>query len=267
MNPWLGLVQFVNNRPRVSATPHTYDIAEGVIPSHCVWSKLGYNSDIQTTEEILSPQGGTYVFPAAEMQLWAVQSSTADRNTGTGIGSITVWYLDDDYTEKSTDVTLNAASVALSVADVFRINNIRAKTVGTNGKAVGTINIQGSTVGGTLTYGHIAIGNTRQRQLVYTVPAGKTLYMTRANVYNVHTAANKRAIITMRATYDDKLGARLTAGTFFMPYAEAVLTDNPVMATYDPPKKFVEKVDIIVVGISTGTASSSIALSGWIETN
>jgi hypothetical protein len=267
MKPWLGLVSFIDKRPRVSANPYTYDITEGLVDGHVPWSKLGYNSDIQTTEEIMSPQGGTYVFPAAEMQLWAVQSSAADRNTGSGIGSINLYYLDDDYAEQLTSVTLNAASVALSVTDVFRIQNVRAKTVGTNGKAVGTISIQGSTAAGTLTYGYIAAGNTRQRQMVWTVPAGKTLYMTRANVYNVHSAANKYIIITLRATFDDKSGTRLTAGTFFMPYAEAVLSDNPVMSTYDPPKKFTEKVDIIVVGKSTGTASCSIAMSGWVETN
>jgi hypothetical protein len=252
----------INGVPRVASMPYTFDIAEGNVSGHTPWGKLGYNSDIQTAEEIVSPQGGTYVFPTAEMQLYAIMDSASDRNLATGLWSARVYYLTDDYVEKTTDVTLNAASVALSVSDTFRINNVRAMAVGVAGKAVGNIKIANAE--GTVTYGYIAAGNTRQRQFVYTVPAGKTLYITQANLYAIHSAANKRAMITLRANYDEKLGAKIS---FFMAHAEAILSDNPIAVTYTMPKKFPEKVDVIVVGNSNGTASFAIAMAGWLETN
>ena len=262
-------VKHVNNKPRVSAMPYTFDIAEGNVSGHAGWSKLGFNSDIQSTEEVVSPQGGTYAFPSAGMQMTVTSSSAeddpvkADTNPGTGVYSITIYYLDTDWAEQSEVVTLNGTAGVDTVAtNIYRIQNVRAKTAGTGLKAAGNISVKGKV--DTLTYGYIAAGNTRMRQLVWTVPVGKTLYVTSANVYCIHTAANKVGTITLRASYDDKAGTRLTNG-IMMPYAEAILADSPIAVQYTVPKKFVEKVDLMLVGKSTGTASIAVALYGWLE--
>lgn len=229
------------------------------------WSKLGYNSDIQAASEILSPQGGAYVFPTTGQHMHLKSSNNADKGTavaGTGIRTLTIYYLDSKYKEKSEVVTLNGTtSVETSATDIFRIQNVRATTTGSSYAAVGNISILNHDEN--VTYGYIAIGNTRQRQMVWTVPAGKTLYIKHANVYCIHTAANKRCIITMRSTYDDKAKTALTAGLLFMPCAEAILSDNPIPADYFIPKKLPEKTDLKVEAISSGTASVSIALSGY----
>ena len=261
--------KFADGKIRVSAMPYTYDIVEGNISGHSVWSKIGFNSDIQTVEEIVSPQGGAYVFPTEKQHMHIVSSSVeddpskGDLSPGTGAYTITIYYLDDAWVEKSETVTLNGQGVVETAAqDIYRIQNIRVATTGTGLKAAGNISVKNHAE--TITYGYVAASNTRQRQMVWTVPAGKTLYIAQANIYCIHTAANKVGTMTLRASYDDKLGARLTNG-IMMPYAEAVLADTPLPVTYTVPKKFTEKVDIVVVGKSTGTASMAIAMAGWTE--
>lgn len=258
-------VKQVDGKPRVSSMPYLYDIVEGNVEGHKAWSKMGFNSDIQAAEEVVASQGGAYVFPTGAMQLQAVSSdNTQDKGGGTGALAVTVYGLDSNYAEISETITLNGSTAVDSALSTwFRINNARVSSVGTGGKPVGNITIKGKLDG--LTYGYIAAGQTRQRQFVYTVPLGKTLYITQAVVYCVHTAANKRCLVTLRATYDEKSGARLTAGKHFMAFAEAQLSDNPVSVEYPTPKKFTEKVDIIMVGISTGTAALASTMSGWLE--
>jgi hypothetical protein len=265
-------VRHVDHKPRVSSTPYLSDIAEGRVSGHTGWQKMGFNSDIQSTEEIVSPQGGTYAFPTAKMQMTVISSNDQDDPAvvgtgvaGTGVHSLTIYYLDNDYVEQSETVTLNGqTTVDTKATDILRIQNVRVTSAGTGLKAAGNISVKGKV--DSVTYGYIAIGNTRQRQFAWTVPAGKTLYITQANVYMIHTAANKVGTMTLRASYDDKLGKRLTNG-IFMPYAEALNADTPIPVVYTIPKRFPEKVDIIVVGKSTGTASMAISMAGWTETN
>ena len=201
---WGYGIKHIDNKPRVSSMPYLYDIAEGNVPGHSGWSKMGFNSDIQTAEEIVSPQGGTYAFPTAAMQMQAVSSSVEDDPdkggsvAGTGVFTLTIYYLDASWVEKSETVTLNGqTAVDTAATDIYRIQNVRVATTGTGLKAAGNISIKGKADG--LTYGYIAIGNTRQRQFAWTVPANRNLYMTQANVYCIHTAANKVATVTLRA--------------------------------------------------------------------
>jgi hypothetical protein len=255
-------VKHIDNKPRVSAMPYTYDIAEGNVADHAIWSKMGYNAAV-TAEEIISPQGGTYVFPTAEQHMHVI-GGAQDNATGTGIQSLTIYYLNAAYEEKSVDVVPTGATAAeTSVSDIFRIQHFRAKTVGGSTGAAGNISIKNHAE--TITYGYIALGNTRARQAVWTVPKGKTLYVTDFNRGAVHTAVNKRTIVTLRATYDDKAGVALTAGTFFMPYSETILENSTEDTCYELPLKFIQYTDLIVVGTSDGTATVSCTLGGWTE--
>lgn len=225
------------------------------------WDKYGYNSDIQSSEECITPQGGAYVFPTVLGTLTAVSDSANDAAAGTGARTVTVYYTNDSYAAKSATVALDGTTPVTVATDFFRMNNARVATVGSGGKAAGNISFK---VGATV-YGYIAAGHTRQRQFVYTVPAGKRLKIKQINIFNVNTAANKRLIATLRATWDEKAMTRLTAGIHFMPYGEYVLSDNPVSIIYAIPKYFPEKVDIVAVGISNGTSSPSIMAAGWLE--
>ena len=78
-------VKHVQNKPRVSSMPYLYDIAEGNVTGHSMWSKIGYNPTVAGTEEDLWSAGGLYVFPTtSDGQMEVVSSlATADVDKGT----------------------------------------------------------------------------------------------------------------------------------------------------------------------------------------
>jgi len=255
-------IQQVDNKPRVSVMPYLYDIAEKNVAGHEIWAKLGFNSAV-TTSNIISPQGGVYVFPVAEQHMHII-GGAEDKADGTGIQELTIYYLDDTYAQKSVDVVpTGAAAAETSVSDIFRIQHIRAKTVGTGGVAAGNISIKNHAE--TITYGFIEQGHTRQRQAVWTVPAGKNLYIVLFNTSAINTAANKYCTITLMATYDDKADIALSAGLFFMTYSEISLENTPMAICFNVPLRFVAGTDLIVVGTGNGTATVSVGLRGWLE--
>jgi hypothetical protein len=71
-------VKHIQNKPRVSSMPYTYDIAEGNIDSHRSWSKIGYNGAVGTTEEEMWPVSAPYVFPTAALTMTIVSDSAKD---------------------------------------------------------------------------------------------------------------------------------------------------------------------------------------------
>ena len=161
-------VKHIENKPRVSSMPYLYDVAEGNVAGHTPWSKIGYNGDVGTTEEDLWTVGGSYVFPAAAIQMQVVSSSANDDGAplGTGVQTVRIYYLDAAYVSKTTTVTLNGvAAVNTTATDIFRVQGFRVATAGSGGKAAGNILLQA--VGGGVTYSQIATGYTRAQHHLY----------------------------------------------------------------------------------------------------
>lgn len=252
---------------RVVAQEYLKSIAEGNIKNHSVWAKIGFIAAATGASELtITPQGGDYVFPTAAMQM-SIRSSdnTNDKASGTGALTVTIYYLDNTYAEQSETVTLVGTTWVDTVAtNILRINNMRLATVGTSGKAAGNISLVDKATRA-IVYGYIAANNTRQRQLIYTVPLGKTLYITWIQRSGVLTAANKYMRTTLRATYDDKSGAVLTAGKFFMPFSEVSMPGGVNEGDIDLPIKLPATVDIKCNVITDGTAQVQMHLRGWLE--
>jgi hypothetical protein len=244
-------------------------IAEGDITGHTPWTKIGYNGDIDNAEEDLIPQGGTYVWPAAQQQMDIVSTSTNDDGSpaGTGAQKVTIYYLTGAGVEKTEEVVMNGTTpVATTGTDLFRINAMRVTAVGGLFKADGNITLSEHS-GTTYKYGYIVAGFTRMRQMVYTVPFGKTLYVTSIVVSGVNTSAGHWCRFTTRATYNDKSGSVLAAN-FFMPFHEILVVDQSFERTLEVPTKLPAGVDLKVTAISDAASANelcSCALRGWIE--
>lgn len=264
-------VKHVANKPRVSAMPYLYDIAEGNVTGHVSWDKYAINDDVdKAAEEDVWCVGGSYAWLAAETQLVAVSSSAEDDPdkgsavAGTGVHSVRVYYLDDDFVERTTDVTLNGtAEVALSVANVYRINRIRPLTMGSGNKAAGNIDIK-LPAPGTAIYSRIATGYTKGRQLVYTVPTGKALYIVSMSGSSGGTIAPKYAKFTLRSTYDNISNTRQV---WMTAYAEKGCSSSNFETIFPCPLYFPAGSDIIVA-VSTLDDNTYVtsSLRGWIET-
>lgn len=256
-------IKQVQNKPRVSSMPYTYDIAEGNIVGHEKITVIGCNTDVDNVTETVWEVGGSYVFPpAGGIQMSIASSSINDSAAGTGIRTVQIDYLDDTYTEQTEIVTLNGFTPVPTVAtNILRVNNLFAKTAGTGLSAAGTIILKNNA--GTITYSMIAIGNNNQRQVVYTVPAGKTLYITQWQVGIGQAAGNRFGDFALMT---NEMGG-VVSGLFY--YKDQILIqDGAQTRILTMPLKCIAQTDIIASAVSDAGASNAICgagFQGWIE--
>lgn len=256
----------IGGKLRVQSVPYTYDIAEGNIKDHKSFSKYGINPAVGSTREDLWYYGDLYPFSTAARKMVAVSTNSSDSSTGaglSGIRSINLYYLTTSFEEKSTTISLQGTVGVETVdSDIYRVQRVRANTCGTGGAAAGQIVIKST---GGVVYGCIPQGMTQQRSLVYTVPAGKTLFLTGINLSAGSTQSGKFCRFTVRANYDD---VSETLKTFMYPFFEVGLQDNGQTFPLDPPRRFPTGTDIVVsVTAERGIGECYItgSLRGWEE--
>jgi hypothetical protein len=257
-------VKHVGNKPRVSAMPYTYDIAEGSITGHSSWSKIGFNAAVTTEQDIAPYLTGPYTFPSGELTMTIASDSDNDDPvfaTPTGAWTVTVYYLNANYVERSITVTLAGKSAVTIGTDVFRVQNARIMTCGTAYAAVGNLSIKS----GATTHGYISATKTRMRQCIWTVPTGKTLYITQISFSCADQSASKYARFTTMANFDDKSATVLQRG-LFMPYSEVLLNNTAYTRELCPPTKLPATTDLRVKCFANSAAAVTCRLNGWIET-
>jgi hypothetical protein len=255
----------------ITVRDYLIGIAEGDVANHALFSKLGYSSAAPSGISDVYAANIAYIFPAAAQQMEVVSSSAQDAAAGSGVKTIRIYYLKNDYTEATVDVVLTGTTpLNTSVSDIFRINNVRVIDFGaatTAYQAAGNIDIRNK-VSAAIIYSRIALNQTRARNSIYTVPHGKTLYITSfAAGVSKGGSASIGGIITLKATYDDKLSSLLTAGLFFMPYAELNLIDQMYTREFHAPLKFTAHTDIKVsINASQAATVVTSSIRGWLET-
>lgn len=99
-----------------------------------------------------------------------------DKSASTGAQAVKIEYLNGSYVADSEIVILNGATAVATVqTDLFRIQSFRVICAG-SGNAAGTA-LQLRETDDAPVYSYITAGYTRARNNMYTVPAGKTLYI------------------------------------------------------------------------------------------
>lgn len=257
-------VKHVLNKPRVSAMPYTYDIAEGNVTGHTSWSKIGFNAAVTTEQDIAPYLTAPYVYPTGATTMTIVSSSDNDDPgyaTPTGAWTVTVYYLTTGFVEKNVTVTLDGKTPVQIATDIYRVQNARIATCGTTGWAIGNLTI----AAGGVTYGYISATKTRMRQCIWTVPTGKTLYITQISFSCADQAASKYARFTTMANFDEKSATVLQRG-LFMPYSEVLLNNTAYTRELCPPTKLPATTDIRVKCFANSAAAVTCRLNGWIET-
>jgi len=245
---------------RVTAQEYTHAIAEGDISGHESFSKFGYYSAVGTTQLDLWSGGSEYVFPVSANATHLQSTSAEDSAAGSGVRTVTIFYLDANYVTASETVTLNGTAIVTTTAtNVLRINGIWAATTGGNLKASGTISLKNAA--DSVTYTSIEAGYTRDRNSVYTVPLGKILYVT-SFVIGTHSAG-KGMRYTLKSTYDKKIAA---VKTFFYPVAETATSNGTFERRFDMPIKVIATGSIKMSAIADQAgAFCTAAYRGWME--
>jgi hypothetical protein len=258
-------VKHINNKPRVSSMPYLYDIAEGNVTGHTAYAKLGYNAAVGATEEDIITQGGVYPWLASATALEVVSSNANDTVAGSGVQKVRISYLDGDYSSQSEIVSLNGTtSVPLTDTTVLRVNAIRATQVGAGLMAAGNITCRLVAAPNTV-YRQIETGFTRGRGLTYTVPLGKTLYITSISVSSAAAEAGKAVVRWIgRAQVDDN--DPTTKINFFQPFFEKLTLDNSFYREFEIPVRIPATADLKLSATSSVVSSAcNCELRGWLE--
>lgn len=249
---------------RVSTTPYPYDIARGEVAGVSPLHKIGINAVVQNLIETVWQDGGVYVFPSSDMQMELVSTSANDDVAGTGIQKVTIYYLDDTYAAQTEEVELDGLNVVTTTAtNILRVNALRASQVGTGLKAAGIISLRH--LADTPVYASIRAGETQELSLIYTVPLGKTLYITDLMLSGGSVASGHASRFFLRSTYDTFSDSVVS---WFTTIIDLIIQDAALHVPLASPMKIPATTDIMLNVVSDDAAAnvtSEGTLRGWIE--
>lgn len=187
-----------------------------------------------------------------------------DDSANIGAHAVEIFYLDGSFTEKREIVILNGTTVVPTVnLNLFRINSFRVIATGTNRIPTGNLTLRH--LNDTPVYSYITAGFNRARNAMYTVPAGKVLYVTDFNGgYATTGNANKEyARITTRANVDPSTGFK--TDSIFYPFTDAVCQNTTINTQLSIPTALPATTDIKLSVIASATGIVVTTLRGWIE--
>lgn len=170
----------VQNNVLLGVTPsYELQVVRGNVPGVSGIHILGHNIDVDTATlpEDIWEGGGVYPFQATAQSLEILSSSAADTALGTGARTVLVEGLDAGYVEQSQVVTLNGVGAVALAQSYLRINHCEVVTAGTGRTNAGIITLRVAGAGATQAV--IDTSDGVAMQAIYTVPAGKALYLVR----------------------------------------------------------------------------------------
>lgn len=221
-----------------TSEPFELQVSRNQISYHTPLFKYGYNPLIINVNETIWDVGGLYAYPGSAVVMTVTSASGA---TDEGV-KITLFGLDTNYAEQSEEVTLNASGVATTENTYLRV--FRAYVSGDTAPA-GNVNI---TNGGT-TYARVTAGENQTLMAVYTVPAGKTLYVTQGVA--THGTETSGAYMTVRF-------AVRSFGGVFRTATKVDIIGGEILFPFTYPLRIEEKSDIEVRAICSKNQNNAV---------
>jgi len=262
----------IDSKLRVTSTPYGYDIVDAGIDGHALWRMSGAATGIDNTYETVWSNGGQYVFPNVPMQMELVSGSIQDSSgagvnpAGTGVHYVIIYYLDANWDEQTEIVALDGTTVVTTTAtDIYRVNNMLTypePSIGANQVAAGNIDLRN--LANTPIYCRIPVGFNNPFQAIYSVPRGKSVFITALLVSSGSDGGGhfvKSYIRSTRGPTGSVVGLWYTGGLVATEDASVYL-DLPI------PGKFGQRTDFEVRAVSDNVAASaeiSVEYIGWIE--
>jgi hypothetical protein len=235
--------------------PFELQVSRGQIQGHSVVTIAGYNSDVDTSWEMITPVGNLS-YAASALQMTVSSSDADDTSAGTGARTVLITGLDADYAVISETVTMNGQTAVTTTNSYLRINSMLVTTAGTSLANEGIIYIGTGTVTSGVpatVYNVIAAGFNNATSSQYTVPAGYTGYLTVARIGLAQDAGT--TLITARTRFVGTNGIPLTG--------PVIVTNNGISTINFPyPVAIAEKTRI--QGEAIGGAADNEA-AGFFE--
>lgn len=231
-------------------------ISAGNVTGYTGIHKFGRNPNVGNSPETIWMYGGRYEYldVGAASTLYAYSSDAQDSVSGTGARTITILGLDNNFNQIEETVTVGGAATTLEFLRVYRAWVATAGAldankgnilISTGAGGTGTVLADIGLIGSGSTFG---LGQTQLA--LYTIPAGKSGYLT---TWNVGLApANNKATVTLKSREQD-------SGAPFRTKDIVDIVGGYHTQNYSIPLCFPEKTDIEVSG--TGDTSSIISSS------
>jgi len=242
MYEWTGTFWLQVDLPNISSS---LDIAKGIIDGHSVVFTPASNPDVGPGEEDIWNLGGTYVYLTSAQTLEIVSGDVADTSAGTGARTVLVETLDADFNTVIQTVTLNGTTAVNLTGTHIRVRRIIVMTAGSGGENAGQLTLRVD--GGGQTLAVALIGDNRSFLSHYTIPAGKTGFLTR---FLVTVGKGQDAVCKLRFRPE---GSVFTSGAPLNVYQNDIQRPFPVYLS------MAEKTDIkfTAVSLNAGTVVSA----------
>lgn len=234
-------------QPLLRTTGSSYDwainISAGDVAGSSYIEKFGMNVDVDTNKETIWDGGGIYSYISTAETVAITSTSGADSAAGTGARTVEIQGLDATHTLVYETLTVGGGAGTQEFLRIFRANVV---TAGTSGINEGTVSITSSGTSTVLAQigvdgtGSNAAGRGQTFMALYTVPAGKTAYLTQWTVGC--GKQNTDAVATFLAKPE---GSAWNAKDIITVSATTYAKD------YKIPLQFTEKTDIEVRAYST----------------
>lgn len=204
--------------------------------------------DVGTAYADVWPGAGDIYFPPAAVALEIFSDSADDSAAGTGARTVVVEGLDSIYDFSSEEIVLNGVTPALSLNNYLRVNQIRVKTAGSIGQAVGTISLREAGAGPVLAVIQPGPYNVGQASN-YTVPRDSTAYIVSAK-YSSDDVTTRFSLTTRGV------------GEMWRVVETFQVAGTPVAPEFVVPVEVTEKTDIKLLAVRP-TAQTALALVSY----
>lgn len=232
------------------------DLARGFVGGQSTIHKFGENPSItaSSTEDINFPGVINWLTAATTVRVKA-GGNAADASGGNGARSITIQGLDENFVDASEDVIMNANGTLASDATTttfIRVFRAFVLTTGTyTGTNTGDIVVENS--GGGTDLVTIAAGIGQTETTAYTIPAGKTAYLSRVGA---EVDAAKAVDMKMFQRQDaDNISAPFTSKRLIIEFPALI---GPAERAFDAYPMFPAKTDLWWTG-TTGSGAAPAA--------
>lgn len=247
-------IKQIDGKPRVSAMPYTYDIAEGNVSDHQYIRKFGHNDGVGAALETVWSPGGLYPWPTGA-EILKVSSSDVDDDgdpVDTGARTLDLFGLDANYVLQNETITLNGQTAVATAKSYLRVFRATVMTAGATGANEGTISVKDNADSVTL----LIIEPLKNQTLmsVYTIPADNQGFIT-----------SWYASISSNQVVEVELYVR-PFGETFQVRTHVEIRTAPFIQVFQFPEPLTAKSDIdLRAAASAGGAEVGGGFSLWYE--